>query len=208
MNCLKSLSSRACLKVLGFREPPLESLQELVRTAHDQYCSFVTIAEVLHGELPPDRVCLLVTFDGAPKSLIPTVQWLADHGVPSLVHVSSSQVGMGGAMTAEEITTLAKNPMVSFGSLTHSQKSLTDLSDDEVNREISQCQKALSEWTGAAPITLAYPKGQQDERVRRIAAGLGIKAAFTEERADIKVPLKLKGASQMQIGRWMTPLNP
>ncbi|MES2597072.1 MAG: polysaccharide deacetylase family protein [Verrucomicrobiota bacterium] len=207
MNCLKSLSGRACLRALGFREASLPGLQELVRAAHDKDSSFVTIAEVLHGELPPDRVCLLVTFDGAQKSFVSSIQWLVDHGVPCLIHVSSSQIGQGESMRAEDITTLAKNPIVSFGNFTHSQRALTDLSDEEISREITQCQQALTEWTGATPVTLAYPKGQHDERVRRIATGLGIKAAFTEQRVDIAVPLKLKDGAQMEIGRWMDPLK-
>lgn len=208
MDCLKSLNGRACLKVLGFREAPLGGLRGLVSAAHESCCSFVTIAEVLHGELPMDRVCLLVTLDGARKSLIPSVQWLLDHGVPCLVHVCSSHVGHGENMTAEEIAMLAKSPLVSFGNLTHSQRDLTALSDEEAAREITQCQQALNEWTGMIPVTLVYPKGQHDERVRRIAAGLGIKAAFTEQRADVGVPLKLKDGSQMQVARWMDPLNP
>lgn len=207
MNCLKSLSGRACLKVLGFREAPLDGLRRLVGEAHDRCCTFVTVAEMLHEELPVDRVCLLVTMDGALKSFIPSIHWLVDHGVPCLVHASSSHVGNAESMTVKEIALLAKNPLVSFGNFTHAQRALTELSDEEVSQEITQCRQALTEWTGTTPATLTYPKGQHDDRVRRIAAALGIKAAFTGVSADVKVPLNFKDGSQMRIGRWMNPFK-
>jgi len=209
MNCLKSLSGRACLKVLGFREAALslKALQELVCMAHERCCSFATISEVLHGELPTDRVCLLVTFDGALTEFRSPVQWLVDHGVPCLIHASTRQVVVGEGMSVNDITALARHPLINFGNYTHSQRSLVDLSEEEVSQEISQCQLMLGEWTGSVPATLAYPNGRHDERVRRMAASLGIKAAFTDQRADVSVPLKLKDGSEMQIGRWMEPLN-
>lgn len=209
MDFLKPLSGRACLKVLGFRDagPSIADLQKLLGAAREHCCSFVTIAELLYGELPTDRVCLVVTFDGAVKEFTSPIRWLVDHGVPCLVHASTRRAEEGEGMSISDITALAKHPMVFFGNYTHSQRPLVDLSDQEVSQEIAQCQLTLGEWTGSVPTTLAYPKGRQDERVRRIAAGLGIKMAFTDQQADVGVPLQLKDAGQMQIGRWMNPFT-
>jgi|GEM_PF-2868333 len=74
---------------------PMQQVQELVHKAHASGHSFVSLAELLHGDLPADRPCILVTFDDAYACIQDAVTWLTAHGVPCAIYACSLHSATG-----------------------------------------------------------------------------------------------------------------
>jgi len=67
--------------------------------------------------------------------------------------------------------------------LTH--EILTNLSDSEIQSNLKESKKLINERVGFSPNLLAYPNGEADERVAKIAQSCGFEAAFTTD--DVRV---------------------
>jgi len=83
-------------------------------------------------------------------------------------------------MSWEQIQELAARGVgVESHSLSH--RHLPELADEELDRELRDARAALEERLRRRCRFLAYPFGDQDERVRRAAARAGYEAAFAVE---------------------------
>jgi peptidoglycan/xylan/chitin deacetylase (PgdA/CDA1 family) len=68
---------------------------------------------------------------------------------------------------------------IAFGSHSYEHLDLTSLSDEECERDLRASREVLEEVLREPIHCLAYPRGRQDERVRRAARRAGFTHAFT-----------------------------
>ena len=137
-----------------------------------------------------------VTFDDAFTSVMRAVPLLERLGVPATVFACSSYADGGrpldvpelagdAARLPGELQTMDWDELrelvargVEVGSHTATHPRLTQLSDHELQRELSESRSRLeAELRRPCPF-LAYPYGDEDERVHRAASRAGYEAAF------------------------------
>ena len=104
-------------------------------------------------------------------------------------------------MTESELKAFAADPRVTIGNHTADHARLTLCGDDEVAAQIRQCQDFLGKVLGIVPEIIAYPNGDHDERVVRIAAENGLRFGVTVE--PCKTPLPLEPERSMTVPRFM-----
>lgn len=91
-------------------------------------------------------------------------------------------------LSPAELQELSAHPCVEIGNHTKHHAILTRCGDDEVRAEIRHAQDYLTDLTGTTPTAIAYPNGDADERITRIAAGEGLTTGFTvAQRAQWRI---------------------
>jgi peptidoglycan/xylan/chitin deacetylase (PgdA/CDA1 family) len=137
-----------------------------------------------------------VTFDDAYASVRSAVPVLESMGVPATIFAVSSYADDGrpldvpelaadaaespehlATMTWEELRELAGRGF-EIGSHTRSHPHLPELSDDELDDELTGSRARFEDELGRPCRFLAYPYGEHDERVRAAAERAGYEAAF------------------------------
>jgi peptidoglycan/xylan/chitin deacetylase (PgdA/CDA1 family) len=137
-----------------------------------------------------------VTFDDAFRSVRTALPRLERLGVPVTVFACSSYADDGrpldvpelrerrrgyeddlATMTWDELRELAARGVV-VGSHTISHPHLPRLDDAALERELTESRTRLEDELGRPCRYLAYPFGDEDERVRRAARAAGYAAAF------------------------------
>ncbi len=83
------------------------------------------------------------------------------------------------AMTIGELKEFAKHPQVVIGNHTTDHAILTTLESEAVRAQIQKAQDDLTAWTGRRPTSIAYPNGNNNESIRRIARECGLTTGFT-----------------------------
>jgi peptidoglycan/xylan/chitin deacetylase (PgdA/CDA1 family) len=81
-------------------------------------------------------------------------------------------------MTADQVLEMRDGGVV-VGSHTRTHPRLPDLSDAECRREMVESRERLEDLVGGPVLHLAYPRGLNDARVRRLAEASGYRWAFT-----------------------------
>lgn len=83
-------------------------------------------------------------------------------------------------MSTEELRTAAAHPLVTIGAhgLTHPR--LTELSGEELTKEVEGSRRLLEGLTGRTVDLFAYPYGDYDRRVLEAVENAGYRAAFAE----------------------------
>ena len=109
-------------------------------------------------------------------------------------------------MTESELKAFAADPRVTIGNHTADHARLTLCSDAEIVSQIRTCQDFLSTVLGITPEIIAYPNGDHDDRVVRIAAENGLRFGVTVE--PCKTPLPLVPEQQMTVPRFMPTGGP
>lgn len=84
-----------------------------------------------------------------------------------------------GPLTSEELARLAAHPLVTLGGHTVSHPRLAQLPPAAARHEIRAGLDELTRRFGPAPRLFAYPYGNTDRSVAALAAGLGLRHAFT-----------------------------
>ncbi len=140
----------------------------------------------------PDRA-LVVTFDDAYISTLTHAAPILDRlGIAATLFVPTSYIGqaepmawpgidrwMGGPHEDElkpidwdQVRSLAERGW-EIGSHSHVHPHLTELSEDELDREFGVSRKTIEEQLGTPCLTVAYPYGDTDERVAAAASRAG-----------------------------------
>jgi peptidoglycan/xylan/chitin deacetylase (PgdA/CDA1 family) len=141
---------------------------------------------------------LHVTFDDAFANVIDALPVLDRLGVPATVFACSGYADDGrpldipelrareqapATMTWDDLRTVAERG-VTLGSHTVSHPHLPELADDELDRELRESRERLADELGRPCRYLAYPFGDEDERVRSASRRAGYDAAFALPGAD------------------------
>lgn len=82
-------------------------------------------------------------------------------------------------LTPSELKTMATNPFVSIGNHTHNHAILTNYTDEEVEKELVECNNCLKDILGYEPVITAFPNGNYNENILSIVKALGFRFAFT-----------------------------
>lgn len=128
--------------------------------------------------LPKNPV--LLTFDDGTEDFASTVfPLLTLYGVPATVYVIPAFVGTKGYMTWEELRDVSASPLVTIGGHGLNHAPLTSLPKDVARRQIILTKNVLSTVTGQPVRTFAYPNGQFNNDIARMAGEAGYTTAFT-----------------------------
>jgi peptidoglycan/xylan/chitin deacetylase (PgdA/CDA1 family) len=144
----------------------------------------------------PGRL-LHVTFDDAYRSVADVLPLLGELGVPATIFACTGYARDGrpfdtlelredaaadptafATMDWAALRAAASSGGVEIGSHTVSHPHLPQLSDAEVERELRESKVELEDELGSACRYLAYPYGEEDDRVRAAARRAGYDAAF------------------------------
>jgi peptidoglycan/xylan/chitin deacetylase (PgdA/CDA1 family) len=195
------------------------SVPTRLRQAFDAQMAYLKAAANLvapdhMGALAFDRPNVAVTFDDAFRSVLENgLPALERHVVPATIFVPSGYLGRAPGwametaedraevvMSAQELTALPSN-LVSIGSHTVDHPHLTALSDDEVAAQFSTSRKVLEGVLGRVVDTLAFPYGDHDVRILRLARESGYRFAYTVAPQAI-------GAGDTTLSRGRTSASP
>jgi peptidoglycan/xylan/chitin deacetylase (PgdA/CDA1 family) len=139
---------------------------------------------------------LHVTFDDAYRSVADTLPLLAELGVPATIFACTGYARDGRQFDVPELREdAAADPAafatmdwealratassgVEIGSHTVSHPHLPRLSDAELDRELQASKSEVEDELGTPCRNLAYPYGEEDDRVRSAARRAGYDAAF------------------------------
>jgi peptidoglycan/xylan/chitin deacetylase (PgdA/CDA1 family) len=159
-----------------------------------------------------------ITFDDGFRSVIELAfPLLAERGLVGTVFVPTSFIDGGRAASWDGVSRWLGSPHQSkmrllspaelvelaesgweIGSHTCTHPHLTQLDDAELDRELTESRRRCGELVGRPCLSLAYPYGDFDERVRRAAATAGYRAACT-------VPTRFHAATPLawpRVGIW------
>jgi len=161
----------------------------LMRSFHAKGYRTATLAEWLKDDIPENHV--LLTFDDGYDDLYdellplviehhytPVVFLVADRIGDSNVWDQASGLRARNLLTLEQIREMQKYG-VEFGSHTLTHPWLPGVSDAQLRREVTESKHRLEEMLGEEILSLAYPYGGVDRRVRSAVADAGYKLAFT-----------------------------
>jgi len=148
------------------------------------------------------RPVLHVTFDDAYRNIGSVLDDLRRLGVPVTIFACSAFADDGRPFVVPELTervlgfevevqTMAWDELrawagmgVEVGSHTVSHPHLTSVGDSELVSELAASKERLEDELGRACRFLAYPYGEHDARVRRVARSVGYEGAFALRAAD------------------------
>lgn len=135
-----------------------------------------------HEPLPPRPV--VVTFDDGFADNIDAVRVCRDNGLPATVFVTTGYLGRPEMLTAPGLRELGDLPGVEIGSHTVSHRRLDELPVAEIRRELADSRAVLEDALSREVATLAYPHGNYDGRVIRIAGETGYRGAAAVRMAS------------------------
>ena len=103
--------------------------------------------------------------------------------------------------TRNELTSFARHRWVHLGNHTCDHAILTGCSPAEMQRQIQQCQDALTEIAGYAPLAISYPNGDHSAAVVDAARAAGLRVGLTVRPCHNRLPLQWD-ARLMKLGRF------
>jgi peptidoglycan/xylan/chitin deacetylase (PgdA/CDA1 family) len=142
------------------------------------------------------RRALHVTFDDAYRSVAAALPVLRALGVPATIFACTAYADDGRSLDVPELRgrdadrpgelatmtwemlAKARSQGFTIGSHTVSHPHLTRLSDGELRGELEESRARLEDRLGERCRLLAYPFGEEDERVRAAARAAGYEAAY------------------------------
>jgi len=161
----------------------------------------VTVGEVaagLRGERPlPDRA-VAITFDDGYEDTLDAIELLCERGLCASVYVTTGQVGATPMIGRDQLRRLAEWPdTVELGAHSVTHPHLDELSQSEMESEVSDSKRQLEQLLGRPVETFAYPYGAYDRRVREAVVAAGFQSA-----AAVKNALSHREDDPWAIARW------
>ncbi len=141
------------------------------------------VAHLQTGIPLPEKPILLTFDDGYAGHYQYVYPLLQKYGFPAVFSVypnkMNQNIGRPG-ITWAQLREMAANPLVTVAShsTTHPDD-LTTLSEEELTREIINSKHLLEEKLGISISYFTYPAGKSDERVRKMVAKAGYRAALS-----------------------------
>ena len=194
--------------------------------------SAATAAETItrRGSLP--RSAAAVTFDDGFASLYDhALPILRRHSIPATVFLVAATLSEGKqvdwvddapeapppTLTREQILEM-QDAGISFGSHSYAHADLTQLGETECVHDLKESREFLEDLLGGPVTLLAYPRGRNNERVRRAAGRAGYTYAFSlPEVAEPVTPYSIPRAGvfpgneaaalRVKTARWYVPLR-
>lgn len=151
---------------------------------------------------------VVITFDDAFENLLDNaIPILEEFQIPSIVFAVSGNPGKVPGwniapghpeanevtVTAEQLITLSRNPLIRIGSHTLTHPDLSRLSADQIQWELAESKRDLEQWLSQPVEDLALPHGAFNDTVLQIAREVGYKRIYTLQP-------KLMSEGQLQEG--------
>jgi peptidoglycan/xylan/chitin deacetylase (PgdA/CDA1 family) len=180
-----------------------EQLRQHLRSLIRRGYRGATFADVVRGEGP--RKPLVVTFDDGFRSVFEhALPVLSELGLPATIFVPTDFVGGRqmswpgleqqwiGTTHADELTCVTWEELRRLraagwevGSHTRSHPVLTQLDEHELKAELVGSREVCARELGVPCLSLAYPFGVHDERVRAATREAGYEAAVTDRPGEV-----------------------
>ena len=177
----KKLEERSINNILGQRR----SAPEIVKEAFIAYKRGVISVEELVDKLK--RVG-----DAKRRAILKALE---DSMEPELLQIIPRQF-----LSWAEIKDMSLNK-IGFGSHTCSHSILTELTHEEVEREVSLSKGIIEKILGKEVDTLAYPDGMFDKKVIQVVRASGYTAAFQTSRLGVLQNEKMHSLPRKRIGK-------
>ncbi len=91
-----------------------------------------------------------------------------------------------GSMSVPTVQELLKNPWISIGSHTRTHPILSELNETQIRDEIANAKIELEQIFGRPVLYLAYPRGNFNSLIGKIAEEAGYRLAFTTSPKKLK----------------------
>lgn len=184
-------------------------LEFQLRYLHKHGYTFVTAQELLNFPPTAKHVCL--TFDdGYEDNYTYLFPLLKKYQAKAVVFAAQRSVFDGKPMlAAAQIKEMSDSGLVEFGGHTLNHIKLTDISEEEADREIRTGKEWLESVTGKPCTSFAYPFGQFTERDVELLKKNGFACAFTCEKGIQKItdPYRIHRLSAHgRMKPWQFPL--
>lgn len=130
---------------------------------------------------------LILSYDDGRTEDRQLVALMNKYGLIGTFHLNSNKLGTAGYLTKQEVKALFIGHEVSVHSANH--PSLSTLSKIDIIYEVVEDRKALEQIVGYPVRGMAYPFGNNNERVLDAMQGLGIEYARTvDDTYGFKIP--------------------
>jgi len=178
----------------------LERQLDAVAEAGFRYVGLTEILDALRGGAEEQERLALVTFDDCYTSVLEeAAPLLRARNVPAVAFAVSGHIGGTNAwdrptgagelelLDADGLRALA-DADIEIGAHSRTHRPLPSLDADQIADEISSSIEGIEALGLPRPRAIAYPHGEEDERVRSAAAAAGLDVGFTT-RLGIASPL-------------------
>jgi len=95
-------------------------------------------------------------------------------------------------LTPDEVKTLIKNPYVSIGNHTYNHSVLINCDEEEISFEFRESNKYLTDLVETIPSCVAFPNGDYNKLVLKVAGETGFRYAFTVEPKKNYFPFEVR----------------
>jgi len=96
-------------------------------------------------------------------------------------------------LSVAQLRDMARHPLITIGAHTLTHPDLRYTTDAELAAEMGQARTQIENWIDQSVEELAYPYGDTDHRVRRMAAAAGYRRAYVVEQANWRSRLPVYG---------------
>lgn len=161
----------------------------------------------LEGAEPIGQKWVVLSIDDGYKSFYEkALPIFKEFGYPFVlfVYAEASQDKYGDYMSFSQIKEASNYGEIGLHSYAHPH--LLRLSDDEVRRDFERGVKTFEKAMGYSPIYYAYPYGEYDERIQKIAREFKFKAIFNQNTGAIAKDSPLDDLDRTPISE-LTPIR-
>jgi peptidoglycan/xylan/chitin deacetylase (PgdA/CDA1 family) len=121
-----------------------------------------------------------ITFDdGYRDNLTVALPLLEKYSMPATVFVSVGFIGNEGYVSPAELRELSGHPLITIGAHGLWHRHFNLLSDDDVRLELIEARRVLEKVVGKTIDLMSWPYGECDERLERLSAECGYRAAWS-----------------------------
>jgi peptidoglycan/xylan/chitin deacetylase (PgdA/CDA1 family) len=155
------------------------------------------IADALRGERPLPPRPVAITFDDGFADSYDALTAIADRGLVATIYITTEEIGAASRLTASRVAEVARWAAVDVGAHAVSHRRLDELSQGDVEREVTASRSQLEDVVQTRVASFAYPHGAYDGRVRRAVVAAGYRSA-----AAVKNALSHERDDPFAIARW------
>ena len=149
--------------------------------------------ETLLSDCPTNGIS--ITFDdGYLDTYEIASRYLIEHNIPFTIFAITNYIknNKKGFMDRNMLKELSKNDLVTIGSHSASHCKFTELDDKSIYNELNYSKSYLEDLLGKEIITLSYPHGKFNNKIRDKVYEAGYKLAFTSKfNSNKKIENKL-----------------
>ncbi|MCQ9206996.1 MAG: polysaccharide deacetylase family protein [Omnitrophica bacterium] len=154
----------------------LETFQRQMKFLRDWNYKVIPLADFMEmvkaGERIPRKTVAITFDDGFRDNYLYAYPVLKEYGFPATIFVLINLIGKRNFLTWEDIRRMEKD-IISIGSHTLSHAWLPDLDENSLRRELLESKRILERNTGQKVVSLSYPLGAFNERVKSLARESG-----------------------------------